>query len=265
MGKIKTKKKGRSSAGSRTSFKVGPPGYMDDVHRPVTCLVFLLPLVIFYEVGLFLTSSNIAGVQNDRVIAFQLLQQFLGLFGATGYYLPGLAGVAILVAWQVASGDRWVVKGRTLWIMTLESLFWAVPLVVLVRVENVFARAMAAVSEGVLPNTWFGDFLLSVGAGIYEELLFRLILITVLTIVFMDIMGISEGPAIFMIMIISAVLFSLYHYLGEPFQLNSFVFRAFAGGYLAGIFILRGFGITVGCHVMYDLLAVIINAMIKSS
>jgi hypothetical protein len=34
-----------------------------------------------------------------------------------------------------------------------------------------------------------------------------------------------------------------------------------AGGYLAGIFILRGFGITVGCHVFYDIAALVLNAL----
>jgi len=111
-------------------------------------------------------------------------------------------------------------------------------------------------------HTWLGDLLLSVGAGIYEELLFRLIFISVMSILLMDLAGIGEGPAIFSIMLLSAFAFSFYHYLGnETFTWHNFVFRAMAGGYLSGVFILRGFGIVVGCHVVYDLAAMILNHM----
>ena len=60
---------------------------------------------------------------------------------------------------------------------------------------------------------------------------------------------------------ISAVLFSLYHYLGsESFELRNFVFRTIAGIYFAVIFLTRGFGITAGCHIFYDVIIVILQA-----
>jgi hypothetical protein len=262
MGKIKVKKTGKARGRTRTVTGLTVPGYIDDVHRPVTCLVFLLPIIVLYELGVIYLSSNISAEQVARVVAFQLLQKFLALFGATGYYLPGLAIIAILVAWQFATGDTWKVKSRTLAGMALESMMLAIPLLVMSHVASSYATKMAAVTDEVVRNRWLGELLLSVGAGIYEELLFRLILISLLSVVLMDIFNIGEGPAIFTIMIASAVIFSLYHYLGdETFRLNSFVFRTMAGGYLAGIFILRGFGITVGCHVFYDIAALVLNAL----
>jgi hypothetical protein len=240
---------------------------MDDVHRPITCLMFLLPLVVLYELGVLYISGDIATNGTGRVIAFQLLQKFLALFGATGYYLPGLAILAILVAWQFASGDTWKFKPRTLAGMALESMMLAIPLLVLSHVASTYSMTMAAsVGGGAAQHPWLGELLLSVGAGIYEELLFRLILISILSIILIDIFNVGEGPAIFTIVLVSAVIFSLYHYLGdEQFHLYSFVFRTMAGGYLAGVFILRGFGITVGCHVCYDIAAMLLNALQTNS
>jgi len=218
-------------------------------------------MVVLYELGVVYTSGSIHTAQANRVIAFQIFQKFLALFGASGYYLPGLAIVMILVAWQFATGGKWKVRGQTILGMAFESILLAVPLVVLAHVASGYSTVMYA-SEA-WAKSWLSELLLSVGAGIYEELLFRLIFISVLSIILMDILGVGEGPAIFSIMIISAVVFSLYHYLGdESFKWHSFVFRTMAGGYLAGVFILRGFGIVVGCHVVYDLMAMGMNGML---
>jgi len=240
-------------------------GYMDDVHRPIVCLMFLLPIIIIYELGIMVTAGgNPSAAFSERVIAFQLFYQFLMLLGISSFYLPGLAIIVILLCWQIASGASWKVNWRTITGMAIESLMLAIPLLVLSNVANSYVARYASSLAGVnaISTHWYEELLLSIGAGLYEELLFRLILITLLSIVLMDVAGISEGPAIFVIMIASAVIFSLYHYLGnESFRWHSFVFRAIAGGYLAGIFILRGFGVTVGCHIMYDILVLINNSM----
>ncbi len=239
--------------------------YMEQTHRPVVCLMFLLPIIIIYELGIMLTAGgNPSSAFNERVIAFQLFYQFLMLFGIGSFYLPGLAIVIILVCWQIATGNDWKINWRIIAGMAIESFMLAIPLLVLSHVANSYVERFSSLS-GTLTGTytrWYEELLLSIGAGLYEELLFRLILITILSIVLMDIMKISEGPAIFFIVISSAIIFSLYHYLGnESFRWHTFVFRSIAGGYLAGIFILRGFGITVGCHIMYDILVLINNAL----
>jgi hypothetical protein len=55
--------------------------------------------------------------------------------------------------------------------------------------------------------------------------------------------------------VIGALLFSAFHYigpLGEPFKLESFVFRAIAGLAFSALYLLRGFGITAWTHALYD-------------
>jgi hypothetical protein len=54
-----------------------------------------------------------------------------------------------------------------------------------------------------------------------------------------------------------ALLFSAFHYvgpLGEPFRLESFVFRALAGLGFSALYLTRGFGITAWTHALYDVM-----------
>jgi membrane protease YdiL (CAAX protease family) len=96
-----------------------------------------------------------------------------------------------------------------------------------------------------------------IGAGIYEELIFRLIVLNALSFLLIDLLQMRKNWATVGIIISSAVLFAAYHYLGsEKFTPVTFVFRTLAGLYFAAIFLCRGFGITCGCHASYDMIVI---------
>jgi hypothetical protein len=64
-------------------------------------------------------------------------------------------------------------------------------------------------------------------------------------------------PAVVAAILFTSVLFSTAHYIGpgaDQFTTFSFLFRAIAGAFFAALFVLRGFGITAGCHAAYDIL-----------
>ncbi len=83
-----------------------------------------------------------------------------------------------------------------------------------------------------------------------------------MNILLVDIFEMKIQVAIPIIIIASAVLFSAYHYLGnENFNGAFFFFRTAMGVYLAGIYIYRGFGITVGTHAVYDLIVVSLSRL----
>ena len=104
---------------------------------------------------------------------------------------------------------------------------------------------------------WQGLIVLSLGAGIYEELVFRFILFTLLSLLLLDFLKLPKFLSMILIVLISAILFSLYHYMGnEAFQTRSFIFRTLAGIYFGVVFLIRGFGITAGCHAAYDVMIV---------
>jgi membrane protease YdiL (CAAX protease family) len=64
--------------------------------------------------------------------------------------------------------------------------------------------------------------------------------------------------------IISALIFSLCHYIGQygdAFELGSFLYRATAGIVLGAIYVTRGFGVAAGTHAVYDIFVVSIMQM----
>ena len=100
------------------------------------------------------------------------------------------------------------------------------------------------------------QFYLAIGAGIWEELVFRVWLIGLILIFMIRIVGYNGIFAALLAIIISSVLFSLFHYLGpfsENFAFKSFYLRTLAGIFLGSLYLIRGFGISVYTHIIYDL------------
>lgn len=218
---------------------------------PWYSLIFILPLVALYEA--LAVMVNWASPLQLRNGADVLLRQLLELFGLSTPYVLGLvfaAGAGVTWFWQRRRyGTTRVVVGYLAG-MLFESVVWAVFLLLALYVADQFL--MIGATDTVLRTAF-----LAVGAGIYEEGVFRLILITALVSFFQGAMDwqwpIARGVAIGL----AAVLFALFHYVGvagEAFAWNSFGYRSVAGVILGLLFMLRGFGITVYAHTIYDLL-----------
>jgi hypothetical protein len=97
--------------------------------------------------------------------------------------------------------------------------------------------------------------MLSLGAGLYEELLFRVLLVTALAWGARRLFGWTPRAAGTLAVVVSALAFSAFHYVGaygDPFTLASFTFRALAGLAFSALYVLRGFGITAWTHALYD-------------
>lgn len=100
----------------------------------------------------------------------------------------------------------------------------------------------------------------SLGAGLYEELVFRAILCGGL----LWLLRRWAAPAIAAVcaVLLSSLVFSLFHYVGtyaDPFQLGSFTFRFVAGVVLAGLFSLRGFAVVAWTHALYDVFLLVVG------
>jgi hypothetical protein len=115
------------------------------------------------------------------------------------------------------------------------------------------------VSRSDAGSVWrqqFARCVLFVGAGVYEEFLFRLLLLPALVLLFTK-GGVPASRAGLLAILWTSVLFSAAHYIGpggDSFSLFTFLFRFLAGLFFATVFLHRGFGIVVGCHAAYDLL-----------
>jgi membrane protease YdiL (CAAX protease family) len=103
---------------------------------------------------------------------------------------------------------------------------------------------------------------LSLGAGIYEELVFRVLLAGGLFVV-LRAAGAGWRLAGISATLISALIFSAFHYVGaygDPWQLESFTFRFLAGIAFSALFLLRGFGIAAWTHALYDVFLTLAQA-----
>lgn len=241
-------------------------------------LLFALPLLVAYEtLVLLLSHGPTGGIRNG---ADAVLQEIF--YAIAGRYGPMLFGVCLVGvgAWLVgrdlrAHGMhlRWSVFA---W-MLLES--FALAIVFGVVVAAITARIVTPlthltgtiVSMGRLPDTMVASLALapverlglwtrlmvSIGAGLYEELLFRVILVSGIVLVAERVLGWRPRVAGAWAVALSALIFSAFHYIGpygDPLELRSFVFRTIAGLAFSALYLFRGFGITAWTHALYDIL-----------
>lgn len=225
------------------------PRYRQYTSQPWASLLFILPLLILHEWGIKHFAALPGRVVEYRVTAFTLLTRFFHSLGASGRYLPALAVVAILLCWHIARRDRWVINIPALAGMFLESVLWALPLVGVYFLFSPTAPTYLPVGEWKLMCSLY------LGAGIYEELIFRLAAFALLSFLLIDLLRIPPSFSIPVLVVLSASGFAAYHQLGtEQFPLPAFVFVALRGVYYGIIFLERGFGLTVGAHTAYDII-----------
>lgn len=97
--------------------------------------------------------------------------------------------------------------------------------------------------------------MLSLGAGLYEELFFRVLLVGGLAAGARTLLGFGRKSAGVFAAVIGALVFSAFHYVGaygDQFTIQSFTFRALSGLAFSALYLIRGFGITAWTHALYD-------------
>ncbi len=299
--------KGKYKYSTSQLFNFAKDSYLERTSRPIYAIIFLLPFIIFYEVGTFLINTNLLRhYWQGRVVAFSLLQEFLSSLGFSSKFAwvaTPLAVVLILIALQITSGKQWRFWLGDFLPMAVECILLAVPLIVLTLLLITLAGSQGSISwfddstvqtqieplpacSSVADNSLsslsketrgveqsqslLANIVTGIGAGIYEELVFRLILICLLMLLFQDVLRLTHKNSIVLSVLISAALFSGHHHIvfidgqfvqSTPFNWTEFVFRTIAGIYFAVLFAIRGFGITAGTHAFYDIIAAITNTV----
>lgn len=228
--------------------------------QPLHCLLFLIPLLAAYEIGVALAIGDDAA--SARNGADYWMRSGLHLLGLTHPLLLPVVVVGLLTGWQVVGRFRWKPSAGTLLGMLAESALFGACLVVLGQLQDLGFRThldeLAQGPHSAIPLSQPGTLprvISYIGAGVYEEVLFRLCLIPV-SYGLLRALLISRRPAMLLAVLTTSILFSAAHYVGpaaDQLTLFSFVFRATAGVFFALLFVLRGFGITVGSHAAYDL------------
>ncbi len=212
----------------------------------MNCLAFVLPLLVAYEVGSIFYS--------DCLLAPRHLAVVLNYLGAAARFLPAALVVVVLLAWHVASREKRHVDADAVAGMLAESVIGMIPLVAMAILTERLMATMA-LAAGAGEQALAAEILTGIGAGIYEEFIFRLAAIGLIMLVFVDLMKAARKPTVVLAVIAASVLFSLYHFIGPAcFDWRLFAFRSLAGAYLAILYIGRGFGIAVGAHACYNVI-----------
>lgn len=249
-----------------------PESYFRLSREPLHMLVFLLPLVVLHHIGsaIYLTDPDSGAVETIR--AQSLMARFFELFGAGGLYLPGLLLVVVLFLWKLLTPGRWHLRPLVIGGMFLESLAWSLPLLVLWQLVADIAPpltsgALAAMASPSPPVPGadagaLGRLTIAIGAGLYEELLFRLCAIALLHTILADGLRLGKMTSGAVAVLISAAAFALYHdapFLSEGIiDWPSLAFFFLAGVYFGALYLFRGFGIVVAAHAIYDVVALVI-------
>lgn len=247
-------------------------GYARLSQRPLHILAFLFPLLLFYEIGSAVHLSGSSAGVAETIRAHRLLSDSFAIFGVGGLYLPGILLTVVLLVWHIFTGDPWKLRFKVLGGMFIESVAWAIPLLVLGTIawellhgrvvgSNTIQTAMgvsfSAVDGQAAPaRTLFERLTIAIGAGLYEELLFRMVAIAALHALLVDVAGMKSRPGAILSVVLSAVMFAVYHdvkMLDGAVDWPLVSFYALAGLYFGVVYITRGFGIVVAVHAFYDM------------
>jgi hypothetical protein len=251
-------------SGKGSSRAAGPiRQYFAATRAPRYSLLFALPLLLAYEaLAAALAGPRASGqVRNGAdVILKQLAAAAIGPYGPL-VLMGAIIALSLWFVWRDTrrgGGVRPVLfAGMLVESSVLAVVFGLVIGTVTARLLGsmhllMFADAQAG---GIASMSWGTRLMLSLGAGLYEELLFRVLLVGALAAGARSFLGMGRRGAGILAAVVGALVFSAFHYIGrygDPFQLQSFMFRTISGLAFSGMYLLRGFGITAWTHALYD-------------
>ncbi len=213
-------------------------------------VVAALPLLVVYEILVILTQSPYWTIRNA---ADMWIRTFLMAFDLRAQHLTfvmiGIAFVLIPLAKNRSHGVK--LKANYFLLMLGESIIYSLVLgVVLQSILRLSGLASGGPGNGALQN-----FALSLGAGLFEEIIFRVLLLNLLFFLLNYIFKNKVTTAVISVLAAS-FLFSLSHYIGsmaDSWELYSFMFRWIAGMIFTVLYFMRGFAITAYTHALYDI------------
>lgn len=220
-------------------------------------LLFAVPLLLLYELGAaLLGGTGIGHVRNGADVLLRTLFAAAGIQGTLAFTAVLLGAAAVLISAEQRR-RRVQLRAGVFAAMLAESTVYALLLGAVVGTATQWLLggfALAAQAGPVGELSLPAAMVLSVGAGIYEEIVFRVLLVGGLFAVFRG-SGLRPTTAGGLAAFWAALAFSAFHYIGpygDPWALGSFTFRFLAGLTFSALFLLRGFGIAAWTHALYD-------------
>lgn len=219
--------------------------YLRRTSSTANAFLLLVPWLIFYNIGLLVSEFEVmSGV--DPVT------QALNNSGGRPLFL-GLNFLLILAAFLVWRKGRKSSQALTpvdpITVSAEAAIYSSVVSLTVLYVLSDVPYLAAGMDSG----STLSKLVLAAGAGLYEELLFRAFLISLL-IVFLEAVGAKTGwLTVIVAVFISSVLFALAHYATESFHWYTFLYRTCAGVLFAVLYMARGIAVAVYTHIFYDM------------
>lgn len=244
--------------------------YWHDSRAPRYSLTFALPLLALYEVLAAALSNGGNGVRNGAdVLLKSVFERMLGPQGQLVFGVLLLGTMLTLIVRdrrRVSDG----LKAGTFVLMLAEStalaaVFGTVVGLLTAQLVGTLVGGGVGLSAGSSLDGvgWPTALMVSLGAGLYEELLFRVILVSALLWSAKRVFGWGPVASALFATVTGAFVFSAFHYVGpygDQLELGSFIFRALAGIAFSSLYIVRGFGITAWTHALYDVMLLVARA-----
>lgn len=219
-----------------------------------TDLGLTLPIFLLYHLGVVFLPVRNAADPVTRELTALADQSLLGYAGLT--IAVGVAFVVVLAA----TGQKKALERKRFVLIALEGTLYAI----LMRFAASYVVGSLTLAPSVQTRSVFSGVIMSMGAGFYEEIAFRVGLFGLGALVLKAVFGPGLRRIVLTLLWagVAAVSFSAWHYvgsLGDAFDLQSFIFRAVCGLVLTAIFVFRGFAPAVWTHALYDVWAMVLH------
>ena len=203
--------------------------------------VFIVPLLAAHQVGLMAYPD----ARNGTTPIYEELFHKVHWIGAVVLNLLLLSMLCFAIF--RTRDERRHVRGMYAW-MFFESTVWAASLYVIAIVTRPLFLALPEVGRNLT---------IAVGAGIFEEFLFRFLLLGGIGMLLIRGLGAPRTGALTVALVLSSVVFSFAHHAAsgignEEWNLGIFLLRTFLGALLGALYCWRGLGVVVYTHALYN-------------
>lgn len=231
--------------------------YFEDTKTLLYSFLFSLPLFLIYE-GLIIISQPSA----DQIVRISVDVWIKAVFSSLGVNAVSFSLLVVLLAGIIIlykERERLrTLNFKYFPVLLAESTVYGI-IVALISSALTSALLNISASNPVEELSYLQKLALSLGAGLYEELFFRVILVSLFILIFNKLFNNKKWASVSAAVVLSALLFSAVHYtgsMGDFFTLNSFFYRFLFGLILNGIYVARGFGVAAWTHALYDVMVI---------
>lgn len=225
----------------------------------LTSIILVFPLFLIYQVAVpFLPNAgNGADLVTPRV--FALLKYSLSLYLLVNLGLALLFSLVVLLLRRRQQFDSSlffpVLLESAIYALTMGSLIIHVMVFIGINPSLALAAAVQPLEQGLATR-----LVISIGAGVHEELVFRLIMLSA-AIWLLGLFTARRWLVVLLAFVFTALVFSAAHHVvgGEPWRIGAFVYRFFCGLLFAALFRWRGFAVAVYTHAFYDIFVMVIR------